>query len=102
MARVSNFLYVSNQDQKSISGYSVDSATGALTPLSGFPFRVKGYSLPIGADPSGAFLVVGTYAAGSYYLRVYSIDSTTGALTSAASPLMAASPFYISFIPAGL
>jgi len=66
----------------SISGFAVDSSTGALAPLSGSPFLV-----PVNADfagfamhPSGKFLYASTGIAANGILA-WSVDPATGSLT---------------------
>jgi 6-phosphogluconolactonase len=74
------FLYTANFDGKSstISGFSVDPDTGALTALSGSPFALP-VSNYIGTDLTGAYLCVTTGAS----VVGYGIDAT-GLLTSLA------------------
>jgi 6-phosphogluconolactonase len=66
---------------QSISGFSVDSSTGALTAVPGSPFAppagsdVGGFSI----DPSGKFLYAGTGSAANGILG-WNIDGTTGEL----------------------
>jgi 6-phosphogluconolactonase (cycloisomerase 2 family) len=77
--------------------YSIDSITGALTPVPGSPFFDTGsHASRIAIDPNGKFLVVGSQQFD--YLNVLKIDQTTGALTP--SP----SPFYVQvgYEPFGL
>ncbi len=72
------FAYTTNQGA-SLSGYSVDPSTGALTPLSGFPVAVGLNPYAITHDPQNRFLIVSDNAA--FMLHVYAIDPTTGALS---------------------
>jgi 6-phosphogluconolactonase (cycloisomerase 2 family) len=73
------FLYSANPDatNASISGFSIDPTTGALSSLSGSPF-----SLPVShymaTDQTGAYLYVTSGAS----IVGYAIDATTGALTA--------------------
>jgi 6-phosphogluconolactonase len=74
---------------KSISGFSVDSATGALAPVPNSPFTP-----PVTADltgfkfhPGGEFLYASTGSAANGILG-WSVDSTTGTLNR-----LSASPF---------
>ncbi len=73
-----NFLFSANPDaaNSSISAFSIDPNTGALSPLSGSPFLFS-VSHYIATDQTGAYLYVtsGTSVVG------YGIDATTGALT---------------------
>src|SRR6202035_1672396 len=79
------FLYVTAQG---ILGYTIDSATGGLTPIAGspFPFSLTGTPSSLAVDPSGNFayaVTLGNDVSG------YTIDPTTGALT-----LIVGSPFH--------
>lgn len=76
-----NFLYSANPDatNPSISGFSIDPASGALTPLSGSPFPLP-VSHYIATDQTGAYL----YVTSGANVVGYSIDATTGALTTLA------------------
>ena len=72
------FLYSANPDatNPSISGFSIDPTSGALTPLSGSPFPLP-VSHYIATDQTGAYLYVTSGAS----VVGYGIDATTGALT---------------------
>jgi 6-phosphogluconolactonase (cycloisomerase 2 family) len=73
------FLYSANPDatKPTISGFRIDSTTGALSPLSGSPFRLP-VSQYMAADQTGAYLYVTSGAT----IAGYAIDATTGALTA--------------------
>ena len=73
------FLYSANPDatHPSISGFSIDPATGALTPLSGSPFPLP-VSHYIATDAWGAYLYVTSGAT----ILGYAIDANTGALSA--------------------
>lgn len=74
-------LYVANWEAN-VSAYSIDSATGALTAVSGSPFTgtVTGWGWQgVTLNPQGTLLYVSTGNAG--LLLTYSVDATTGALT---------------------
>jgi hypothetical protein len=79
---VGNLLYVSNGGSNSISGFSIDAGTGALTLVPGSPFPTGGVSggrgigLAITAD--GSFLFAGHGTSNNF--RVFSISSD-GSLT---------------------
>jgi 6-phosphogluconolactonase (cycloisomerase 2 family) len=72
------FLYSANPDatNPSISGFSIDPASGALTPFSGSPFPLP-VSHCIATDQTGTYLYVTSGAS----IVGYGIDTTTGALT---------------------
>jgi 6-phosphogluconolactonase (cycloisomerase 2 family) len=87
------FVYLTTQDTTnvngSISGYSIDGATGALTVITGSPFETGEGPGPIAIDPLGKFLYVGNEDdSPGGDVTGFTIDGTTGALTT-----MAGSPF---------
>jgi 6-phosphogluconolactonase (cycloisomerase 2 family) len=73
------FLYSANPDatNRSISGFSIDQYTGALSPLGGSPFQLP-VSHYIATDQTGAYL----YVTSGPNVLGYGIDATTGALTA--------------------
>jgi 6-phosphogluconolactonase len=85
------FIYVLNQgmsdDDGSISGYSIES-TGALTPLSGFPIPIVGFSMAVDSFYS---LSQYLYVASSTGIQGFTINSTSGALTPLSGSPFAAS-----------
>jgi len=72
------FLYSANPDatNPSISGFSVDPTTHALSPLSGSPFPLP-VSHYMATDRTGSYL----YVTSGMNIVGYAIDATTGALT---------------------
>jgi 6-phosphogluconolactonase len=66
----------------SVSGYSIDSSTGALAPVAGSPFAptAKAEAMGFAIHPSGKFLYASTGSAANGILA-WSVDATTGALT---------------------
>jgi 6-phosphogluconolactonase len=88
------FLYVMNQNPpagattgNSVSAYSIDPSTGALTPIGAGAFPAGSNPTWISFRPDGQFAYVSNTnngAAGS--ISVYSVDST-GALTAVGSPV---------------
>jgi 6-phosphogluconolactonase (cycloisomerase 2 family) len=72
------FAYTGNQ-AASLSGYSVNTSTGALTALKSFPLAVGANPTVVAVDPQNRFLFVGDIALGA--LHVFTIDSSTGALS---------------------
>lgn len=95
------FAYTANNASGSISGYSVDTSTGALTVLSGFPMIVGGNPAFVLPDPSGKFLAVSDIA--NAKVHMYGINSSTGALSEIApSPYtVELEPRAMAFDPAG-
>ena len=93
------FVYVTNGGDSTVSGYTIDPSTGALTPIAGSPFPAdagpsSGPSA-MAVDPSGKFAYVANSGLGT--VSGYTIDSSTGALTS-----IAGSPFAGGIFELGL
>ncbi|MBI3478157.1 MAG: beta-propeller fold lactonase family protein [Acidobacteria bacterium] len=81
-----------------VSGFSIDSSTGALTPVPGSPFSVSLHADLAGfaIHPSGKYLYVST-AKSANGILAWSVDTATGAL----SPLTE-SPFAPGTSPVGI
>jgi 6-phosphogluconolactonase (cycloisomerase 2 family) len=89
------FAYVTIPALNEIAGFSIDSASGTLTPLAGSPFPAgQGPSATVESD-GGYFLYV--VNAGSSTLSVYSIDQTSWALTP-----VSGSPFALGQSPSAI
>jgi 6-phosphogluconolactonase len=71
------YLYVTAQGPDAIYGFSIG-ASGALTPLASSPFAASSLPDQINIDPSGSFVFV----ANREDAWVYSLNSSTGALTA--------------------
>jgi 6-phosphogluconolactonase (cycloisomerase 2 family) len=102
------FAYVANQTDNTISAYTIDSTTGALTAVPGSPFGAAVLHAPTGlaADPAGKFLFVANECGSilctisptvSGNVSVFTIDSTTGALVE-----INGSPFFAGLSPVSL
>lgn len=94
------FLYALNLNGHDISGYSIDSNSGALTPLPGSPFPAQNTpdvfhqpftQGPMAMDPSGKFLYVLT---SEPYVAVYSVNPNSGTLSISGSPRPVPEPIY--------
>lgn len=75
------FLFVADETAKEIWVYAIDRTTGTLTVVGGSPFNstfLTGLFRDIAVDPTGNFLYV-AYVGG---VLAFTIDTTTGALTS--------------------
>src|SRR5262249_36976426 len=107
-----NYVFVPNPATNTISGYSVHPAAASLLQvLASSPFpNVCGVSTtsatcssPFGAvvDPEGKFLYIANFA--STDISQYTIDSSTGALTTitSTSPTAGTNPAFIMFDPGG-
>jgi hypothetical protein len=88
-------LATANPFGGSVSVFSVDPSTGALTQVAGSPFAVGANPSPwsVAFSPSGGLLAT----ANNYYqtfgsVSVFSVDSSTGALTQVAGSPFATGP----------
>lgn len=88
------FVYVSNRGGDGIRGFSVDAATGRLTPVGWTPSEGKGPRF-FAIEPEGRFL----YAANenSDTIVPFRIDAETGRLDRAGEPVRTGSPVCIVF-----
>lgn len=81
----SKFLYVANANANTVSAFTINGTTGALTAIAGSPYSVgAGASgcLSVDTDPSGKFLYATNYL--NNYVAGFAINGTTGELTSLA------------------
>jgi YVTN family beta-propeller protein len=81
----------------SVSMYTIDSTTGALTSIG----IITAGSVPdfVAVDPAGKFAYVTNY--GSNEVSLYIIDATTGALASIGNIAAGTGPFSVAVDPAG-
>src|SRR5713226_6341578 len=90
------FAYVANSNPHGttgdVSAYTIDSTTGALSPVSGSPFAAGSAPTSIQVDPSNKFVYVANSF--SFTISAYAIDSTTGALSA-----ISGSPFSTGAFP---
>jgi hypothetical protein len=86
------FAYVTNNGDNTISGYTIDPATGALSPIAGSPFPTGAQPTSVAVDPSGQFADVTN--SGDHTVSGYTIDPGTGTLTA-----IAGSPFAVGMFP---
>jgi 6-phosphogluconolactonase len=87
-------LYTANSifpNAGTVSAYTIDGVTGALTPTAGSPFASAG-ATGLTFDLSGSFLYVTN--ASSNTINAYTIDKTTGALSA-----ISGSPFSTDLSP---
>jgi 6-phosphogluconolactonase len=77
------FAYASNHGDGTLSGYSLNSSTGALTALASSPITVTGASQldEIRFDPLGKFLYVTSHAV-TQGIYAFSVSATDGTLTA--------------------
>jgi 6-phosphogluconolactonase (cycloisomerase 2 family) len=88
------FAYTGNQGA-SLSGYSVNTSTGALTPLTGFSVNIGANPTVVAVDPQNRFLFVGDIAFSE--LHVFTIDTLTGTLAE-----IGTSPYATVFEPVAI
>jgi 6-phosphogluconolactonase (cycloisomerase 2 family) len=99
-----NFLYLFDSTTSMIYGFSIAHGdSGALTPIAGQPFSVadtfQTYHHII-TDPLGRFVYLTNFEGN--VIDVLLVNSTTGALTPAASsPFIVTSPYYLATTPSG-
>jgi 6-phosphogluconolactonase len=99
------FLYVTNFSSQlpfgSVSGYTIDSASGSLAAIPGSPFAAGSTPRSVSVDPSGKFAYVANGSGNS--VSAYTINSDTGALTTIpGSPFpTGAYPFSVAVDPTG-
>lgn len=95
------FLYVTDQDNGSISTFAINSQTGALTPTN--PPGINGGIDPwkVVVDPTGKFAYVPDEGFNKVWM--YTVDATTGTLTQNTTPLVDAGnqPSYMAVHPSG-
>jgi 6-phosphogluconolactonase len=77
-ANAARFMYVVNHGSNDISGYAIDNATGALTPMSGSPFAAGAGPTWLTIHPGGKFAYATNGDANS--ISAYTVDATRGVL----------------------
>jgi 6-phosphogluconolactonase (cycloisomerase 2 family) len=95
------FLYVTDQDNGSISTFAIDSETGALTPTNPAGVIAGPFPWQVTFDPSGNYAYVPDEDMG--FVCMYSVDPTTGTLTPnpAVSVPAGNQPAYMAVHPSG-
>jgi len=71
------FVFATAAQNSAVAGFSIDSSTGALTPVPGSPFNAG--TQPLSLATAYSFLYVAN--TGDATLSAYKIDSTSGVLT---------------------
>jgi YVTN family beta-propeller protein len=104
------FVYVANPgdpwspDYGSVSMYSINATTGALTYTGMLSGNCPGLCFPssVAVEPSGKFAYVASGGAGfPFKVEMYTIDATTGALASIGSITAGGFPRSLTVDPAG-
>jgi YVTN family beta-propeller protein len=86
------FVYAANSNSFSVSAYTINASTGALTSIAGTTTGMSPRSVII--DPSGKFAYVASGTSNT--VSAYNIDVGSGALTSAGTVSGRAGPFSIA------
>ncbi len=87
------FLYAPNRGHNSIAGFTVDAASGELTPIQ--HLAVDPVPRACGIDPSGNFLYVTGLESGR--MLAYRIDQTTGRLSPLETYTIGERPMWVLF-----
>jgi len=90
---------VGGEPNPTISAYSIDRKTGALTQAPGSPYDVAFPPLSVTATPSGRFVYVAASLANA--ISAYTVDNTTGALTSPTGFVDSGAPRSVAVDPSG-
>jgi len=95
------FLYVTDQDNGSISTFSINSETGALTPTNPAGVIAGPNPWKVTFDPTGNFAYVPDEDMGDVFM--YSVDATSGTLTQNSAVFVPAGnqPAYMAVDPSG-
>jgi 6-phosphogluconolactonase len=96
---VHKLLFVSNQNDGTVSAFSVNTSTGMLTAVSGSPFATGARPEGIAVDPMGRFVFVANQAADS--ISVFLIGAGGSLSPVAGSPFTSSNPFGLTVNPAG-
>ena len=91
------FLYVANNGDATVSAFTIDRRTGALTVISGSTLPTGSDSRSVAVDPSGNF----AYAAVQAGVLGFTIDPRTGALTVTSVFGSALGPDSVAVDPSG-
>jgi len=73
------FLFVTNRDANTVSVFSIDNTTGALTAVAGSPFPTGSTPMGLASDPNGSFVYVGDHMSDT--VSPFSVDPVRGSLT---------------------
>ena len=94
------FAYVANSGDNTVSAYTINGTTGALTQIASSPFAAGTQPNSVTVDPSGKFAYVANTGGN---VSAYTINATSGVLTPVAgSPFAAgANPLSVTVDPSG-
>jgi 6-phosphogluconolactonase len=87
--------FTNNYQSASALGYSIDASSGALTPIPSTPFALTEYAGAFSFHPSGNYVYLSNTNGSS--IDTYSIDRSTGKLTSAGTIATCVNPTTVRF-----
>ncbi|MGC1451245.1 MAG: beta-propeller fold lactonase family protein, partial [Candidatus Sulfotelmatobacter sp.] len=87
--------FTNNYQSASALGYSIDASSGALTPIPSTPFALTEYAGTFSFHPSGNYVYLANTNGTS--IDTYSIDRSTGKLTSAGTIATCVNPTTVRF-----
>lgn len=91
MEPIPKFAYVVNEGSNTVSAYTVNATSGALTVVAGSPFAAGTFLQGIAVDPLGKFVYTSNFSSNN--VSAFSINGTSGALTPVTgSPFAAGNP----------
>ena len=94
--------YAANSGDNNVSAYSINAASGALTPVAGSPFAAGSGPAAVALDPSGQNAYVPNF--GDNTVSFYTVDFISGALTPfvlSASFAAGSHPTAVTVAPSG-
>jgi 6-phosphogluconolactonase (cycloisomerase 2 family) len=97
VTKYDKFLYVANPTSNTVTGYTINASTGALTAIAGSPFTTAPSPRYVSGEPTGKFVYVTTLGNSTNppQLSGFSLNGTSGVLTELANspyPLSASNP----------
>jgi len=97
------FVYVANNGSNDVAAYKVDTETGALSPVTGSPFRADVEPFAVTVAPDGKTVYVANNASNT--VSIYTINTSSGKLTPiSGSPFgegMGTNPRSVTVSPGG-
>ncbi len=92
------FVYVANASG-SVSAYALNPASGVLSGVAGSPFLAGAFPISVAVEPSGRYVYVANLSSNN--VSAFTINATTGALTSLGAVAAGTSPQSLIVDPTG-
>jgi 6-phosphogluconolactonase (cycloisomerase 2 family) len=84
------FVYVGNSSSGDVSAYTINASTGALSEVAGSPYAAGQALYSVSIDPARKVAyVISSSVSVDFSISTYTINATTGALTSVGVPVAA-------------